>query len=369
MVFFRFKFVATALFLVLTLAACSGPKYLIGIDNPEHPAESTQGVRLHQMFLSTSRAKSSDPAIYFSGERSKTQSYARVIASIPPDHEVGKIELPVGNIPNPKKDFMLIDPVLIASERDFIAQMNTALDRRPREQRDVLVFIHGYNYSLSDALMRTAQFVEDSGYQGVPVLFSWASRGNPLEYAYDMNSALLARDDLSNLLSLLEKTRATNYDIVAHSMGNLLLVETIRQLKEAREFDWLTKLDTVVMAAPDIDFDLFANTLEKLKPEEHKFYVLVSDKDRALKYARLVAGGVDRLGDSNAQKVASLGVIAIDLSSVHDPSSLHHDTFTDSPEVVQLIGKQVIENENFGINPTSALVDVFADTKIAVFGK
>ena len=88
-----------------------------------------------------------------------------------------------------------------------------------------------------------------------------------------------------------------------------------------------------------------------------------------MKYARLVAGGVDRLGDSNAQKVASLGVIAIDLSSVHDPSSLHHDTFTDSPEVVQLIGKQVIENENFGINPTSALVDVFADTKIAVFGK
>ena len=365
---YRFKSAAAVLLLSLILTACSGPKYLIGIDNPKHPAESTSGVRLHELFLSTSRAKSPDTAIFFSGERSIAQSYAHVTASIPPEHEVGKIELPVGKIPNPKKDFMLIDPVLVASEQDFIVQLNRALDSRPSGQRDILVFIHGYNYSLSDALMRAAQFVEDSGFQGVPVLFSWASRGKPLDYVYDMNSALLARDDLSNLFSLLQKTRAANFDIVAHSMGNLLLIETIRQLKEERKFDRYTKLNTIVMAAPDIDFDLFANTLAQLKPEEHKFYVLVSDKDRALKYARLVAGGLDRLGNSSAQKVAALGVIAIDLSSVHDPSSLHHDTFTDSPEVVQLIGKQMNENEHFGVSPTSALVDVFADTKIAVFG-
>lgn len=364
-----FRLSLGTVFLTLALAACSGPKGLVGLENPDKPVAATPGVRLHDLFVATSRSISADPAIFFSGERSTTMAFAEVSASIPPTHKVGEIERPKTATPNPAKDFVLIDPALIGSEQEFISQLNSALADRPPDQRDILVFIHGYNYSLTNALLRSAQFVNDSGFQGVPILFSWASRGKVLDYDYDMNSALLARDNLARLFTLLDKTRASNYDLVAHSMGNLLLVETIRQLHDKRQFDQHTKLNTIVMASPDIDFDLFANTLAKLTPEEHRFYVLVSDQDRVLKYSRLLAGGVDRLGDSDAEDVAALGVIAIDLSEVHDPTSLHHDTFTASPEVVQLIGKQMNQNEDFGVSVPSALVDVFVDAKIAVFGK
>jgi esterase/lipase superfamily enzyme len=59
------------------------------------------GVHLHKLFLATSREQSPDLAIYFSGERSTTMAFAQVTASIPPDHKLGKIELPSGKVPNP----------------------------------------------------------------------------------------------------------------------------------------------------------------------------------------------------------------------------------------------------------------------------
>lgn len=355
--------------LAMVLTSCAPAKYLIGVQDPDLPTASAVGVRLHGLFIATSRRIASDPAVYFSGERAQDMTFAHVTASIPPNHEIGNIELPRGKVPDPEKDFTLVDPTLLTTERDFVRRLNQALASRPRDQREILVFIHGYNNSLSDALLRTAQFVEDTGFQGLTILFSWASRGKVLDYVYDINSALLARDDLIQLFHLLESTRANGYDLLAHSMGNLLLIEAIRQLKNEGKLSHHRKLNSVIMAAPDVDIDLFASTLAKLTPSERKFYVLVSKQDKALKYARLVAGGVDRAGDADPKRLADLGVIAIDLSKVHDSSSLHHDTFADSPEVVQLIGNQIRENEHFGVLPTDPLVSLFAETKIVVFGQ
>jgi len=358
-----------ALGAALSLAACAPPTHVIGVDNPSDPVASAPGVHLHKVFIATTRQKSPDPTVYFSGERAGAMSFGQVTASIPPSHESGNIEVPKGKVPDPEKEFALVDPALFASEADFVAQLNRALMALPRDQRKILVFIHGYNNSLNGALMRTAQFVEDSGFQGVPVLFSWASRDKALDYVYDMNSALLARDDLIRLDYLVRQTRAIGYDILAHSMGNLLLIESIRQLDGEGQFNHAGKLGAVVMAAPDIDVDLFANTLSHLPKSNRRFYVLISDEDRALRYARLIAGGVDRVGDADAEMLSELGVVAIDLTQVHDPANLHHDKFADSPAVVQLIGNRMRAQEHFGVIPPNPVEDLFASTRIRIFGE
>ena len=59
-----------------------------------------------------------------------------------------------------------------------------------------MFFVHGYNNTTSDAVLRLAQFVEDSGFEGVPVLFDWASAGELTRYVYDLNSSLIARDKI-----------------------------------------------------------------------------------------------------------------------------------------------------------------------------
>jgi esterase/lipase superfamily enzyme len=59
----------------------------------------------------------------------------------------------------------------------------------PTEQKDVFVFIHGFNNSFADAVYRAGQVWHFLGRVGVPIAYSWpAGRGGPLGYLYDRES-------------------------------------------------------------------------------------------------------------------------------------------------------------------------------------
>ncbi|MCU0791151.1 MAG: alpha/beta hydrolase, partial [Nitratireductor sp.] len=263
----------TVLALVLTAAASCAklPEDIFGVDGTP-PAEQVSGVRLHDIFIATSRQRDPDPAIFLSGQRANAMSLAKVTVSIPPDHVKGRIERPKQLPPNPQKDIVVLDPQVFASGSDFVASVDAELERRPEGQRDILVFVHGYNTTAAAAVMRISQFVEDSGFTGVPVLFTWASRGKTVDYVYDMNSALQARGKLLEVADLLSSTKADSFAILAHSMGNLLTVEAIRQAKLQGTYNRKGKLKTVILASPDIDLDLFRQQISVLPEEQRKFY-------------------------------------------------------------------------------------------------
>jgi esterase/lipase superfamily enzyme len=67
-----------------------------------------------------------------------------------------------------------------------------------------------------------------------------------------------------------------------------------------------------------------------------------------LAVSRKIAGGIDRVGDAQAARLASMGVTVIDLSQVNDRSSLNHTKFADSPEMVQLIGRRLNAGDQLG---------------------
>jgi esterase/lipase superfamily enzyme len=190
------------------------------------------------------------------------------------------------------------------------------------------------------------QFVEDSGYTGVPVLFSWASGGKLSDYIYDINSALVARDDLIRSSQLLLQTNSYAIDVVAHSMGNLLTVEVMRQAKLQGIFDSGGRLRNIILASADIDVDLFKSQMSPLNPEDRRFYVLISADDKALQTSKRLAGGVSRVGDEDAADLESLGVTVIDLTEVEDSSNLNHDKFAGSPDVVRLIGGEILKGDS-----------------------
>ncbi|WP_431297821.1 alpha/beta hydrolase [Tabrizicola sp. BL-A-41-H6] len=58
------------------------------------------------------------------------------------------------------------------SDAFFIAEVNRELAKRPASAQKILLFMNGYNNTTSEAILRLSQFVEDTYYQGVPVLFS-----------------------------------------------------------------------------------------------------------------------------------------------------------------------------------------------------
>lgn len=329
-----------AILLAVTFSACAGPPAaIIGVEGAPVGTRDVAGVALVDVFVATNRADADDPAIMFSGERSDELSFARMTVSIPPNHASGEIERPRRLPPNPRTDFSIIEPRRLPDRSAWIGEVDGALETLPARDRDVLVFVHGYNTDLTSAVLRTAQFAHDSGFDGLPVVFSWASRGRTLDYVYDLNSALHARENLVEVGAALTSTRAEGVDLLAHSMGNLLTLEALRSAALVGRLERALRLRSVTLAAPDVDLDLFRKQLSTIPRNVAPIYVLVSGDDRALAISRRIAGGVPRAGDADPETLAGLGVEVIDLTAVADRESIHHTKFADAPEVVQLTGR------------------------------
>ena len=353
---------------ILVCVSCSTPPEIVGIDNEDNPTATVPGAKKHRVFIATTRQDSEVVGALFSELRADELGLASVTVSIPPNHEVGALERPANLPPDPRTEFAIVEPTVYQDNVSFIASLDKELIQRPSEDRDILFFVHGYNTTTSGAIMRVAQFVEDSGFEGIPVLFTWASAGSFSRYVYDMNSALIARAQLIDAASIVSKSIATDYHVFAHSMGGLLTMEAIVYAAQTGRFDQTGRLREVILASPDIDLDLFRAQLRQIGTSFDKFHVLLSKDDYALRVSRLLAGGIPRVGAADADALANLGVNAIDLSEITNTRSDSHSKFAGSPDVVQLIGLGLNATSDYGNSNDTGLGSFIGDLPITVVG-
>jgi esterase/lipase superfamily enzyme len=358
-----------AALLAFALVGCSSPPELVGIDNPEFPVESLPDVTQHRLFITTTREASEVVGAFFSGQRAPELGLASVDVTIPPTHVPGNLERATRLPPDPRSEFTVVDPIVYSSDAAFVAAINRELGTRPPGQRSLLIFVHGFNNTTSDAILRLSQFVEDTGFQGVPVLFTWASAAKATRYVYDLNSALVARPKLAEMADLMVRTNAESVDILAHSMGGLLTMEGLVEAQQRGVLGKRRPIDHIMLASPDIDIDLFRTQLAQLPPPIiDRLYVLVSEDDGALRMSRRLAGGVPRVGAANMAELESFGVTVIDLSEINDSSSGSHSKFAGSPEVVRLIGAGLNGNGKLSDRPSAGLDRLLEEVPIRVVG-
>ncbi len=328
------------------LTACASQNNLIGVPPKRALTEDEIAARGHRIFIATLRRPSDAPGEFFSGRRAYKLSFAAVDVVIPPTHKIGKIERPRSLPPDPDRHFIITNPQVFQDEPSVRRVIDADILKLPRGKRSALLWVHGYNTNLTSAVLRLAQFVEDTGYTGIPILYSWASKAQLGGYVYDMNSALMARDNLEQIPRILQASPLESLDIVAHSMGNLVAMEAARGVANRGIFNRTGKLRTVVLASPDIDIDLFIFQLSSIPPENLKyFFVLTSADDQALSVSRSIARN-PRVGQLSARDLSNLGLNVIDLTQVSDPSSINHSKFADAPEVVQLIGERLLAGDS-----------------------
>ena len=300
----------------------------------------------HSIFIATTRKRSDDPTLVFDGERSATLNFARVNVTVPKVHKVGQIERRSrGKSNDPSQYFMASQAIGYDTAPKF--QSAITADSAARGGR-VMVFVHGYNTSFDSAVYRLTQIVHDAGYPGTPVLFSWASGGKTTDYVYDKESASAARDQLEVTLRLLAQTGVRRIDIVAHSMGTWVTMETLRQLAITGDRDLNGKLGDVVLASPDIDVDVFKSQMRRYGKPDKPFILMLSDDDRALRLSGLIAGARPRVGDyKNAADLADYGVTVVDVSKARGGDSFNHTKFADNPTLVRLLGQRLREDDGF----------------------
>lgn len=338
-----FRIFALALF----LTGCAGQQTRELIASPAIAASTSEIAGRHRIFVATTRAEAENKQEVFSGGRSPDLHFAHVDMTVPAIHKTGEIERRKKNQrADPAKFFVAADVAGYQDEEAFSRALRA--DIASHEGR-ALVFIHGYNTSFDGAVYRMTQIAHDAKYSGTPVLFTWASGGKTVDYVYDNNSATAARDQLERTLRLVAASGAKRVDIIAHSMGNWVTMEALRQLAITNDRDLGGKLGDVVLASPDIDVDVFKTQMRRYGKPDKPFILFVSGDDRALRVSGLIAGNRPRLGGyEDAADIASYGVVAVDLTKVDAGDRLNHAKFADNPTLVTLLGERLRQDSSLG---------------------
>ena len=292
------------------------------------------------MFFATTRCPNTERSAIFTDARCDELSFGKLAVTVPPTHVLGGLERP-GGFPlpfgftvrwrpaNPKKDFIIKKRSLL-SRADFIN------DVKGWGQDQALVFVHGFSTPFDDAAYRMAQIVHDLQFPGVPVLFSWPSRGGLPAYFYDRDSALFSRDGFVDLLNLLRiDANVSTVHVIAHSMGNQIVVDAL-----STKGVLTRKIAQVILAAPDVDRDIFHLLARRIKNVASRVTLYASQFDRALQLSRKIAES-PRAGDVLAgHPLVVPNLDTIDASAIgKEIFGFGHTIFAKNRSIVDDVGR------------------------------
>jgi esterase/lipase superfamily enzyme len=295
------------------------------------PVASAPGVKTLPLYAVTNRQRAASANLAFTAEIAPAPNYAEFVVTIPPDHKSGNIEWPRGK-PDPRVNFATIDQSALS---DAAFREAVAPPKARGKRHDVVVFIHGYNNNFQESLYRLAQMAADSGINAVPVLFAWPSQGRPILYDEDKQAALASRDELMVLLTMVAGSpQVKDITVVAHSMGTMLTMAALRELRLTHKDRVIARLGRVVLAAPDIDIETFRADLQAVGPLKPPLTLLVAKDDGALQLSSAVnatgvrAGALDINNPLVQEAALKARVRVIDISQVQSArGTLQHDRF------------------------------------------
>jgi len=187
------------------------------------------------------------------------------------------------------------------------SKMNTFVSEKLEilPQKDVILFVHGYNNSFEDASLTLAELWHFSGRQSLPIVYSWpAGRGGVFGYAYDRESGEATIYHLKELLrSLARNDSVRSIKILAHSLGTDVTLSAIRELfvelpRDGEEFRRIYRISDLILAAPDIDIGIIQQRVvaELILNGIGLITIYVSENDKALGLSERLFGSVLRLG-------------------------------------------------------------------------
>jgi esterase/lipase superfamily enzyme len=346
------------------LAACAARPTREVLVPFEKPPRYTPKV---DMLVATTRdVGTAGDATSFGTGRSPQVNFASVSLSIPKSHKPGEIEWPGPGPADPSQQMVVTDQALL-SRADFLREVGARAPGSEQDAGSVLVFVHGYNTQYQEAVYRFAQIIHDSEFRGTAVLFAWPSRGNTALYLADRDATTYSRDYFETTLrEIAAQPGVREINILAHSMGNWLTLETLRQAKLKGRADFNGKLGDVILASPDVDNDVFRTQLDVIGRLRRPMTILVSGDDSALKASALFAGGQQRAGQVSgdelrafAAEVKRYNLRVVDLSGVDSGTTGTHSKFAQA-DVVRSIGKGLATDHTVA-NSQPGVITAFQD--------
>lgn len=233
----------------------------------------------------------------FGNEVGEAVQHGSCLVNLPVEHRRGVMEVPSKWNPwerrDPRKHFG-IDALNALSADSFAAALRGQLAGK---EHDVLLFVHGFGTSFENAVLKLAQLVYDIDFRGMPLAFSWPSEGVVSKAAYDRDERKAAQSVSAlaqSLSSMIQERRragsqAGKIHLIAHSMGNRVLLEALRTVKPGLA-EGERPFGQVVFAAPDVDVNTFVTHFVPLAGVAEGMSLYFCARDKALRISKGIHG-------------------------------------------------------------------------------
>ncbi|MDZ4843771.1 MAG: alpha/beta hydrolase [Hyphomicrobium aestuarii] len=236
------------------------------------------------------------------------------------------------------------------SEAAFIAEAKKYMSEAGDSRDHAFIYVHGFAVNFENAMYRAAQITYDLGTGGKPFgtafVYTWPSQGSifPTAYNYDADSVDVSISHFRKFVEIVaQKTKVKHLHVIAHSMGNRIVMRALDEAVKTGAPSWISQ---VILAAPDVDKQVFEQLAANLASSARGLTLYASQQDNALKISRVFRGNraPPRAGEvaPPAGPAVVNGIDTIDISSLSTsyflPDLDSHDKYADSPEMLSDIG-------------------------------
>jgi esterase/lipase superfamily enzyme len=329
---------------VIVLAGCSASTQAPPISTL---IQQEQPVTAVDVLYGTNRLKTGEagPNNVYGQELGELQ-YGVCQVTIPANHAPGEIERPhwytFEFVEDPQKH-VTIRRLTRLSADDFTDLLQQSSEEMNSD--DILIFIHGFSNTFDEAVRRAGQISYDLGFPGITMAYSWPSQGEFSISNYDKDEEYVKKSIpflKKFLLSIVEKAPGKKINIIAHSMGNRLVTNTIAEIERNSQH---VIFNQIILAAPDVDAKVFKEEIfPKMRGKANNITLYASSDDKALLASRLLHDN-SRLGESGEYLTVIDGMDTIDSTGV-DPSTLGHSYFSSTQTLLADIHNVIIKGSD-----------------------
>ncbi|MES2430952.1 MAG: alpha/beta hydrolase [Bacteroidota bacterium] len=319
------------------------------IDRKNYEQKKDPGGDL-EIFYGTNRTKTGSNVINeFYGDNLGELITGICKITIPPGHKQGEIERPrkilLWQLNENKNEHVTLTSLKEFSRSKFDDWLkgNIAISKN----KSALIFIHGFNTTFAEAAWRTGQITYDIPFnKEIAGFFSWPSSGKTMDYGRDIERADASIPDFIKFIdTLLDQTGLEHLHFIAHSMGNRILTRALNKIVKTESFkDKIKTISQIILAAPDIDKDVFdKDILPEFQLIGKRRTLYASDKDKAMKFSRTLRDGLSRIGAGGNDIFVSAGLDTVDASNV-DSDGNHHSYMFETNELLTDLNMLLTEN-------------------------
>jgi esterase/lipase superfamily enzyme len=173
-------------------------------------------------------------------------------------------------------------------------------------QNEFFIIVHGFNTTFAQAAQSAALL--SYSLEKPVIVYDWPSKGKAGQYEVDAGNNEWSQEHFNQLVDHLAEVKASGikFNLLAHSMGNRLLIRSAPVLRGKHLFDQIFLVDADFDAETFVHYmsryariteeNLRSDAASGLKPP--KVRILFSHRDHALPLSQFLYGGYTRLGQA-----------------------------------------------------------------------